>query len=108
MKGFIVNINDKNIVAAMENGIADVLITNKEGPYRLLLGGMDDKTISYSWYSVDLELDDSFTVTYDEVECVSIPKRIWDAKNNPEDDLAILESYHKLKQELIEEGLITI
>lgn len=107
MKGFVLNIGEKTVCGAIDNGITSVLISNKEGPFRLYFGSMDNKNISYIWYVADLQLGDSFAITYEEVEHTSEPQRIGDGRNTPEDDLRLLESYHKLKQELIDEGLIS-
>lgn len=103
MRGFILKTGGKVILGGLDSGITSVLISNKEGPYRLCFGSMDDKNLSYTWYAADLEQGESFIITYDEIEHVSEPQRIGDGRNTHEDDLRLLESYHKLKQELIEE-----
>ena len=106
MKGFVLNTGNESLSGGLENGITNVHISNKEGLYRLIFGGMDDDGVFYTWYRANLELGDSFSLCYDEIVSVSSAKKSLDNRNTAEDDQYALESYHKLKQELIKEGLI--
>ena len=107
MKGFVLNTGNRTISGGLENGIAGVLITNKEGLYRLNFGGMDNDGVSYTWYTANLEPGDSFTLCYDEIVDVSPAKKSLNNINTDEDDKRALESYYKLKAELIAEGIIS-
>jgi hypothetical protein len=106
MKGFILKTGSEIISAGLDNGLTDMLISNKEFYYLLKLGGLDAANISHIWYNTELQLGDSFSITYDKIERISTPIRIGNDLNTPEDDRVLLKSYYKLKQELIEEGLI--
>ncbi|MDR1756412.1 MAG: hypothetical protein LBR65_05560 [Culturomica sp.] len=105
MNGFILDTGDKKWYGASRSGITDILLSNKEGPYRLYFGCMERNGIPYTWYSADLEPGDRFTIIYDNIEQVSPAVRV-NLENTPEDDQLLLESYKKLKQELIDDGLI--
>ncbi len=107
MKGFVLNTGNETLSGGLGNGITGVHISNKEGIYRLIFGGMDGDGVFYTWYRVDRERGDSFTRCYDEIVDVSPAKTAPDNRNTAEDDKRALESYHKLKQELIDEGLIS-
>jgi len=106
MKGIILNTGNETIYGSLNNGIFGVLISNKDGIYKLNFGGQDDDVTIYTWYKADLKLGDSFSLCYDEIVDVSSVIKIQKDKYVAEIDKLALDSYHKLKQELIEEGLI--
>ena len=106
MKGFVLNTGNEIISGGLNNGGTNVLISNKEGLYRLNFGGVDDNGVFYTWYNANLEIGNSFTLWYDEIADISPARKFLNNMNTAEDDKHALELYHKLKQELIDEGLI--
>lgn len=111
MKGFILKTPHKIISGGLDSGITDVLISNKEFYYKLHFGGLDDTNISYTWHSVEVQPGDIFTISYQEINHPSpvIKIRDYSKSNSPtnEDNRDTLAWYYRLKQELIEEGLLT-
>jgi hypothetical protein len=106
MKGFVLKINGKHIAGAIDEGITGVLLTCKNDVCHVDFGSMD-KTgmIAYTWYSADLKMDDCLTVCFEDIGATSEPQNIRDYNNLSMEESLIW--YRQLKQELIEEGLIS-
>ena len=107
MKGFVLKTDNRAISARLDTGVTSMLISNKEFYYKLDLSALDNNNVSYIWHKAELRLNDVFTISYEEIADISPVQEIRDLKDMNENDLRALESYHSLKQELINEGLIT-
>lgn len=109
MKGFILEIGKDTIYAALESGSVGIIISNKDGNYNISLNGMDDQGIFYVWYNKNLSIGDSMTLKYEIIEqiMVSKPSFIRDVRDEESENKLLLDSYYKLKQELLDEGLIS-
>ena len=106
MKGFKLNMSDKAISGAVKRGFTSVMISNKDGFYKLDFGSVDDEGNFYTWYNINLQYGDSFNIYYDEISEVSSTNNIRNISNAEEENELAIKLYHKLKQELIEEGLL--
>lgn len=109
MKGFSLKIDNKTIHAALESGSSGIIISNKEGDYNISLHGMDDKGVYYVWYKKNLSVGDSMSIKHEIIEqsMVSEPIFIRDVNDEDAENKLLLDAYHKLKQELLDEGLIS-
>lgn len=108
MKGFSLQIGDNITYAALETGSVGMLISNKSGEFTISLNGMDMQGTYYEWYNHKLCIGDSITLKYDSVDESMISKPIFvrDVNDKESEDKLLLDSYDKLRQELLEEGLI--
>lgn len=108
MNGFKLKINKEQVCGAIENGITSITVTNKEGKYRLHFGSLSsDGNTSYTWYASDLEMGDTLDIYFGDIIDSPIPVEIRNY-DRPEQERQKedLEIYYRLKQELIDEGLI--
>lgn len=94
--------------AALPCGSVGVLLTNKEGDYTVSLQGMDAQGVFYVWHRAKLHVGDSLTVSFEAVEeaDVSEPISVRDVRDEEAERRLLLGSYHRLRQELINEGLL--
>ncbi len=118
MKGLTVQIGERKISAALENGGISIIISNKEsktpGRFHTNLGGMDNDNlhIIYEWLSVDLDQDEPMIIKVEEIDEASVtPPALIRNYKDPKDpefiesmNQSLLDSYYELKQELIDEG----
>lgn len=108
MKGLKLQINKKQVCGAIENGITGVLVTCKEDKYRVFFSSLGNEgNTSYTWYASDLEMNDTMDICLEDITEVPIPIETRNY-NKPEEERLKedLEIYHRLKQELMDEGLI--
>lgn len=106
MKGFTLQKGNNIISGAIEEGITSIILTNKDGVFRLHFGSMDKTGMhAYTWYASDLELGDTLQICYTNIVNISEPQSILDY-NSLDHDKIELEYYHRLKKELIEEGVL--
>lgn len=103
MKGFLLQINKEKISAeSIKKGCINILLTNKEGVFKINFGGMDENMYSYTWYSSELTLGDEICISYKENVQTSNPiAKVNFAQLTKEEVLQReLETYWKLKAEL--------
>ncbi len=106
MTGFILQIDNKIISGTIEEGITSILLTFKEGLFRLHFGSMDKfGMISYRWYATDLKIGDHLRISFTDISSPSEALEIVNY-NLLDGDKISLDHYHRLKKELIEEGLL--
>lgn len=69
---------------------------------------MDEQTLSYTWLKSDLHIGDEITITFGDIDGlkVSKPISVRDFNDVEAERQSMLDSYRKLKQELLEEGLL--
>lgn len=110
MNGFSLKHNNEAICAALETGSIGIVISNKDGEFSISFNGMDSQGIYYEWYNQKICTNDSITVKYEHINesTVSQPISIRDMNNKKVEDKLLLNSYFKLKQELLDEGLISL
>ena len=104
MKGFEITINGHRVKGAVPKGITGVLISYKDRACRIFFNSLTEAGMfAQTWYSSDLVLGDKIIISYQEIDAPSPAMSIRDYKDEKE----MLESYYKMRDELIEEGLIT-
>jgi hypothetical protein len=104
MTGFILQIDNKYISGAIEEGITSILLTLKEDQFRLHFGSLDKSgMLSYTWYATDLNIGDCLKISFTNIISLSKPQEVVNYNLLDEDKLD-LDYYHRLKKELIEEG----
>ncbi|MCE5227861.1 MAG: hypothetical protein LLG05_18635 [Porphyromonadaceae bacterium] len=108
MKGFTLKFGNEIIPGAVNKGSSGVIISNKEWDFRLCFHGMDAEGLFPTWYEQDLKIGDSFTISYEDIDesNISQPIHIRDVTDLEGEDRLLLESYHRLKKQLMDEGLI--
>ncbi len=108
MKGLVLKSCNQIIYATNKNKGVGIIISNKEGEYRITLNAMDEKGTSYIWLSKEINVGDSFIVKYDDIEeSMETPSiEIRNPNNEEENNRLLLETYHKLKTELTNEGVL--
>lgn len=108
MKGFKLSIKGKQISGAIENGITGITITSEKGQCRVFMNSLNETgLLSYTWYSADLEIGDSLSISFEDITDVSEVQETVDHSNPDEIDKQLLKSYYKWREELITEGLIS-
>lgn len=112
MKGFKLKVGGKVLSGAVEAGFANCLVYRKEGRFRIDFGAVDTEGVFYTWHARDLEIGDSFEVEYTCIDKpdVSQPVQVEKPKimDVDEENKLLLESYYKMKEELINERLISL
>lgn len=106
MTGFILQIDNKSISGAIDEGITSILLTFKEGLFRLHFGSLDKSgMISHTWYATDLKVGDHLKIRFTDI---SSPSEAQDVVNYNllDTDKISLDYYYRLKKELIEEKLL--
>ena len=107
MKGFELTINGEKIEGAISEGITSIILSCKNNQYTINFGSMDNTgMLTYTWFSSSLEQGSKLKVVSKEVAVTSNPIEIRDYNNKEQIDQLELESYFKLRDELIKEGLI--
>lgn len=109
MRGFTLQINGKSISAeAIEGGCVGIILTNKEGPFRICFSGIDNEMISYTWYASELTLGDRFCISYRNNVQPSVAMTVHDYKQLSEEEVLKreLELYWQLKKELENEHIL--
>lgn len=108
MNGFRWKKEGEEVCAALPCGSVGMLLTNKEGDCTVSLQGMDAQGVFYVWCRAKLRVGDSLTVGLEAVEeaDVSEPISVRDARDEEAERRLLLDSYHRLRQELIGEGLL--
>lgn len=106
MKGFTLRKDNNIISGTIKEGITSIILTNKDGMFRLTFGSMDKTGMhSYTWYASDLKLVGTLQICYTDVINISEPQEVTDY-NSMDHDKIELYSYYRLKRELIEEGVL--
>jgi coenzyme F420-reducing hydrogenase delta subunit len=108
MKGFTLRVNKECISGAINEGITGIIVTYKEGQCHVNFSSMDKSgMLSYTWYAADLEQGDCLSICFENISSVSQAKGARDYNKSQEEiQKESLELYRKLKEELINEGLI--
>lgn len=107
MKGFKLLTDGKEITGAIQAGITGVMITNKENNLHILFNSLDDTgMLSYTWHSSNLEQGNKVTISYQDVTRRSNPVETLDYNNQEQMDKLALESYYRLREELINEDIL--
>lgn len=106
MKGFVLYEGSERVCGGAESGVVNVLISNKEFDFRLHFGGMNAEQEIRTWYARTLVPGDRISIGYETFDEASAPQRLGSGRNTPEDDLRLLETYRRMKRELIAEGLL--
>lgn len=109
MNGFTLRLDNKIISAALNSGSLGFIISNKGGEFTLCFNGVDEQRVIYTWFYDKLNVGDSFLISYEEIDSltISIPINIRDVNNKEDEECQLLlNSYCELRQELLDEGLI--
>jgi hypothetical protein len=108
MKGFVIEIAGNTTCAALEKGSVGIIITNKEGHSPIIVNGMDEQTLSYTWLKSELHIGDEITITFGDIDelKVSKPISVRDFHDVEAERQLMLDAYRELKQELLKEGLL--
>ena len=108
MKGFTLQINGECISGSIQDGITNVLVTYKDGLFRVFFSSLDNSgMLAYTWYASNLKIGDCISVCFEEITRLSEAREIIDYNKTLEQShKETLETYRSLKAELIEEGLI--
>ena len=68
MKGFSLQVNGECLSGAIDHGITNVLVTNKEGRFRVDFSSLDiTGMLSYTWYASDLQIGDCLKVCFEDI-----------------------------------------
>ena len=103
MIGFILKLNDEVFAGAMD-GCSTITITGKNDTFRLEFGSMDKLAHSCVWCTKTLEAGDRLSIKYTDIDKSEISA--FAEFIDVVDEFKLLESYHRMKQELMDEGLI--
>ena len=103
MTGFILKLNGEVFAGAMD-GCSTITITGKNDTFRLEFGGMDKLAHSCVWCTKTLEAGDRLSIKYTDIDKSEISA--FAEFVDVVDEFKLLESYHRMKQELMDEGLI--
>ena len=107
MTGFILQVDNKYISSAIKEGITSILLTLKEDRFRLYFGSLDKSGMhSYIWYVTDSKIGDRLKISFTNIISLSKPQEVVNYNSLDEDKLD-LDYYHRLKKELIQEGLLS-
>ena len=107
MKGFELNINDNIISGGIENGLTGIVISCRENKCQLDFSSLDHTgMISSIWYSSILKLGDKIMIKAVEINHASAPAEIRDYKDKELMNKIDLDSYYRMRKELVSEGLI--
>ena len=100
--------SSETVSAAIEKGSVSIMVSNKEGDYSLYLGGTDADGVSYTWISRKLIENESFEIVFSDLEPSSVSEIISmrDVRDEESENRLLLDAYHRLKKELIDEGLL--
>lgn len=108
MIGLKITHNKKEVACALDSGIISVLLTNKSGNYRITCAGTDENSNSYTWYGENVKPGDSISACFSHLRendlCRPISTKMYASAYNEKKWL--LQEYIRMKQELIEEGLL--
>lgn len=105
MKGFIVDMNELITSTALASGAFGVIITNKSGAFTLDCSGIDSEGKQYSWMYESLKLGDCVTIKYEDLDelNLTVPRKVKEVGGSDEE---LLDEYKRLKQELIDSGIL--
>lgn len=107
MRGFELSIKGKKIEGAINEGITIIVLTCRDDQYSIHFSSMDNTgMMAYTWFSSDLEQGTQLTIAAKEVANTLVPVDFVDYNNREQLDKLQLESYFRLRDELITEGLI--
>lgn len=108
MKGFELLVNGCQIRGGIHKGVTGVIITYKDNACSILFSSLSDAGMfSQTWYSSNLALDDKIIILCKEIDNPSEPESILDYNDKELLNKLQLETYYKMRDELIKEGLIT-
>ena len=98
-------LNDTITYAGIADGLVSVILTNKEGPLTLSIGGMEaDNRTHHVWMNKEVRQGDRISISGIEMdECLLSPSEL---KVYPLSDEELLKCYDRLKQELEDEGVL--
>lgn len=105
MKGLKIMLNDTITYAGIADGLVSVILTNKEGPLTLSIGGMEaDNRTHHVWMNKEVRQGDRISISGIEMdESLLSPSEL---KVYPLSDEELLKCYDRLKQELEDEGVL--
>lgn len=112
MKGFKVEIGDREFTAALPSGTCGVIITYAHDKATIDINGVTQDLWSYRWLKSELSPGETISVLFTEVEQASEPVEVSDIfRRSKEEQARIvteneLKAYYELRKELIEEGVI--
>lgn len=105
MKGLKIMLNDTVTYAGIADGLVSVILTNKEGPLTLSIGGMEaDNRTHHVWMNKEVRQGDRIGISciqMDESQLSPSERRVY-----PLSDEELLKCYDRLKQELEDEGIL--
>lgn len=105
MKGLKIMLNDTITYAGIADGLVSVILTNKEGPLTLSIGGMEaDNRTHHVWMNKEVRQGDRIGISciqMDESQLSPSERRVY-----PLSDEELLKCYDRLKQELEDEGIL--
>lgn len=105
MKGLKIMLNDMVTYAGIADGLVSVILTNKEGPLTLSIGGMEaDNRTHHVWMNKEVRQGDRIGISciqMDESQLSPSERRVY-----PLSDEELLKCYDRLKQELEDEGVL--
>lgn len=109
MIGFSLKRGNDVVYAAVQAGSIGVIISNKEGTLKVSLSGIDAHGVYYVWYDDKICIGDSILIKYENIneQMLSTPIFIRDVKDKESENKLLLDSYYKLKKELLAEGLLS-
>ena len=99
MKGFKLQVNEKFISGATDEGITSIIITCKENLCHVNFGSLDKTGMySYTWYASDLRLNDCLNISFEDIVALSEITETRDYnKSLEESQKEDLEIYLKLR-----------
>jgi hypothetical protein len=108
MKGFILQMDGKCISGAIDEGNTSIILTCKENKCHVHFGSLDNSgMLSYTWYATDMKTGDCLYILFTDDIRIPEAKEIRDYNQFTEESpKESLELYLKLREELIEDGLI--
>lgn len=108
MNGFSIKINEEFINIALDSGSVGILISNKEGNLEVCINGMDCNGVYYVWYNKEMIMNQSIDIEFKTIShsVISKPIFIRNVNDTKHEEKLLLESYHKLKNDLLAQGLI--
>ena len=113
MKGFYLQTETENLHIALANGSIGITIDSLDGEARLVVEGENDELVTYHWLDRELELGECIVLTYeDKITDKSKPQTTVDLLELTPQEREKLETqqqlkeYHRLKKQLVAEGLI--
>ena len=107
MKGFELDINGENVKGAISEGITSIILTCKDDQYNINFSSLDNTgMLAYTWLFSELEQGSKLKISISEISETLEPTSVTDYANKDQIDKLELESYYRMRDDLIKEGLI--